>query len=276
MKKRVISVIVFLSIAAALLLIDCTTRMLFVLICGCICCHDMTNALNKLGHRATPIFGYLFVLANCLLIYLDSLDLLEASDLHFPILLILIFAALSVSIFTEKYNPTDMLLSLALLIYPGMLFLMITQVLAAPAPLWYMGIVCGAASAALCDTFALFGGMAFGKHKLAPRISPKKTIEGSVCGLISAVVTGVILFFIFKKTGIVIPVWGYMAISAVSSTLGQMGDLIASSFKRQAGIKDYSNLIPGHGGMMDRLDSHLFAIPVAYYMIQLFLSLPVK
>ena len=261
MKKRVISVIVFLSITAALLLIDRSTRVIFALVCGCICCHDMTGALNKLGHNTTPVFGYLFVLANCLLIYFDL------ETWRMPVLLVVIFAALCVSIFCEKFKPTDMLLSLALLIYPGTLILMITQVLAAPAPLWYMGIVCGAASAALCDTFALFGGMAFGKHKLAPRISPKKTIEGSVCGLISAVITGVILYFIFKKTGISIPVWGYMLISAVSSTLGQMGDLIASSFKRQAGIKDYSNLIPGHGGMMDRLDSHLFAIPAAYYMI---------
>jgi len=264
MKKRVISVIVFLSITAALLLIGRPTRILFALICGCICCHDMTTALKHLDHNVTPWFGYIFVAITCLVTFMGW----EISPM--PIALVLIFAALSMSVFFEKFKPTDMLLSLSLLVYPGLLIAMITEVLAQDAPMWYVAILTGAASAALCDTFALFGGMAFGKHKLAPRISPNKTIEGAVCGLLSAIVTGVILYFIFKNTGIEVPVWGYIVISAVSSTLGQVGDLIASSFKRQAGIKDYSNLIPGHGGMMDRLDSHLFAIPAAYYMITLF------
>lgn len=264
MKKRVISVIVFLSIAAVLLLIGRPTRILFALICGCICCHDMTTALNHLSHNTTPVFGYIFVVLTCLVTFMGW----EISLM--PIALALIFTALSLSVFCEKYKPTDMLLSLSLMIYPGLLIAIIAEVLAQDSAMWYVVLLSGAASAALCDTFALFGGMKFGKHKLAPRISPNKTIEGSICGFLSAIVTGVILFFLFKNTGIDVPIWGYMVISAVSSTLGQVGDLIASSFKRQAGIKDYSNLIPGHGGMMDRLDSHLFAIPSAYFMILLF------
>ena len=114
-----------------------------------------------------------------------------------------------------------------------------------------------------CDSFALFGGKRFGRHKLAPAVSPNKTVEGSVCGAAASAVAGLISYLILTFISDV-PLITCIITSVVASSFGQIGDLAASLFKRMAGIKDYSNLIPGHGGMLDRADSLLFSIPAAF------------
>lgn len=119
----------------------------------------------------------------------------------------------------------------------------------------------------VCDSFALFGGKWFGKHKLAPKVSPNKTIEGSVTGAVSSMVAGVILYFVFKGTNYNISLVTCVLTGLICSSFGQIGDLAASLIKRMAGLKDYSNLIPGHGGVMDRIDSLLFSIPAAFFCL---------
>jgi len=111
------------------------------------------------------------------------------------------------------------------------------------------------------DTAAMFGGMAFGKHKLAPTVSPNKTVEGFVCGIIGAIVIGVIMYY-WKLSSVGLP--HVLAISIGCSIFGQLGDLVESMWKRSRGIKDSSALIPGHGGVLDRFDSLLFAAPFMY------------
>jgi phosphatidate cytidylyltransferase len=111
------------------------------------------------------------------------------------------------------------------------------------------------------DIAAYFSGRALGKHKLCPDISPKKTIEGAVGGALgSVVVCGV--FGYFALPGL-LP--HCLIIGALGSAAAQLGDLTASIFKRKLGIKDYGNLIPGHGGVLDRFDSLLFTAPFVYY-----------
>jgi phosphatidate cytidylyltransferase len=112
----------------------------------------------------------------------------------------------------------------------------------------------------ISDTCAYFTGVFFGKHKLCPAISPKKTIEGSIGGMIgSALLT---LVFSYYWHGEVI--WYYAGFGLAGSAISQAGDLIASMFKRQSNIKDYGKIIPGHGGILDRFDSILFVLPVVY------------
>lgn len=128
----------------------------------------------------------------------------------------------------------------------------------------------------LSDTFAFFAGKFFGKHKLSPVISPKKTVEGAIGGVIGTAVLNVVLFVVFKKffnlsAEITLPV--VIIASVCLSVISIFGDLAASTIKRHHGIKDFGNLLPGHGGVMDRFDSSCFVFPVLYSIIILINSI---
>ena len=123
-------------------------------------------------------------------------------------------------------------------------------------------------SAFMSDAMALFGGMLFGKTKLAPRVSPKKTREGAVSGLVGGMV-GMILYRIFFLlcTEVQLNIGWCVLLGLVGAVLGQLGDLSFSCVKRQCGIKDYGRLLPGHGGVLDRFDSVIFAAPVIWMLV---------
>lgn len=117
----------------------------------------------------------------------------------------------------------------------------------------------------MTDTFAYIFGVKFGKHRLAEKISPKKSIEGSIGGTLSAIVLTMIYILVFKLEvigNIQMSILVSILLIFVISVIGQIGDLVASKLKRDCGIKDYSNLFPGHGGVMDRFDSAIFAAMV--------------
>ena len=122
-----------------------------------------------------------------------------------------------------------------------------------------------------CDTGAYFVGRTMGRHKLAPALSPKKTVEGSIGGTVSATLLGAIYGFILYNLGHLD--FGYILIFAlvafVCSISGQIGDLAASSIKRSRNMKDFGSIMPGHGGMLDRFDSIIFTAPLAFVMLTL-------
>ena len=121
-----------------------------------------------------------------------------------------------------------------------------------------------------CDTFAYFAGMAFGKHKMAPKVSPKKTVEGSIGGMAGNVVCGLIFAFVMDRWFGGSIGYGPMALLALlCGIVAQVGDLSFSLIKREFGIKDYGHLFLEHGGVLDRFDSVLFVTPV----IEIILSL---
>lgn len=113
------------------------------------------------------------------------------------------------------------------------------------------------------DTMAYFTGMAFGKHKLCPNLSPKKTIEGAIGGVAGSAIFAA-LFGYFVMPEILYPC---IMLGIVGGIVSECGDLTASAFKRKMEIKDYGSLIPGHGGILDRFDSVIFVAPVVYYFI---------
>lgn len=113
------------------------------------------------------------------------------------------------------------------------------------------------------DIFAYFTGSFFGKHKMAPVLSPKKSIEGAIGGIIGAGILGTLFGILVMKD-----LWYHcLIVGIIGAIISECGDLVASSFKRQMGIKDYGNLIPGHGGIMDRFDSVIFVAPAVYYYV---------
>ena len=122
-------------------------------------------------------------------------------------------------------------------------------------------------SAFCTDIFAYFTGFFLGRHKLCPNLGPKKTIEGAVGGTIGSVICcGLFGYFVVPM------IWLHcVMIGFIGAILSQCGDLTASAYKRKMGIKDYGNLIPGHGGILDRFDSVLFTAPVVYYYIVIIL-----
>ncbi len=123
----------------------------------------------------------------------------------------------------------------------------------------------------VCDTAAMFGGRAFGGAKLAPTVSPGKTRSGSLAGVVgSLAVAPVFAAAVFPRVGVDVPLWQLLVVAAVLGVIGQIGDLAESLFKREAGVKDSSQLIPGHGGVLDRLDSLYFVIPAAAAMYRAF------
>ena len=127
----------------------------------------------------------------------------------------------------------------------------------------------------VCDTCAYFAGRAFGRHKLVPVLSPKKTVEGAIGGVIGSVIVGAIFGYLLyrNETGDIRMVVVLMIITFVGSLIAQLGDLLASGIKRNHNIKDYGNIIPGHGGIMDRFDSVIFVIPSIYFLAAVMLPL---
>jgi phosphatidate cytidylyltransferase len=113
------------------------------------------------------------------------------------------------------------------------------------------------------DTFAYIVGKSIGKHKLFERISPKKTIEGALGGILGSVLVSIIYSYYFIPKYVI----HFAIIGLIGSILGQIGDLVASMFKRYCEIKDYGKIMPGHGGILDRFDSILFTAPLVYYYV---------
>lgn len=121
------------------------------------------------------------------------------------------------------------------------------------------------------DIFAYFIGVNFGKHKLCPKISPNKTIEGSVGGVIGACLIFLSYAAVLNKWGgFDIQYWKITAFAVIVSVFSEIGDLVASSIKRFIGTKDFGSCLPGHGGILDRIDSILFAAPIIYYYLLIF------
>ena len=117
------------------------------------------------------------------------------------------------------------------------------------------------------DTFAYLTGMAIGKHKLIPRLSPKKSVEGLVGGVLGTLAVAYMLSLIWDLFDL--PQW--LIFGGITALAGTVGDLFESSLKRAANVKDSGNLIPGHGGILDRLDSFLLSVPILYFCLRFFL-----
>jgi phosphatidate cytidylyltransferase len=123
----------------------------------------------------------------------------------------------------------------------------------------------------ICDTAAMFGGRAMKGPKLAPTVSPGKTRSGSAAGIVGGLVVAVVFgLAVFPRLGIQATLGSLLLMALVWSTLGQVGDLAESLFKREVGVKDSSALIPGHGGVLDRFDSLYFVVPLAAALYRFF------
>ena len=124
----------------------------------------------------------------------------------------------------------------------------------------------------ITDAGAYFVGCSIGKHKLIPNLSPKKTVEGAIGGIIACVAFSVLYVFILDKFGL--SIFGgndyikIIVVSLIGSVISQLGDFASSAIKREFNVKDFGNLLPGHGGVLDRFDSIIFVAPFVYYILK--------
>lgn len=255
MKQRIISAVVLLAIVLSCVFLSYVTRVLFFGVAGILCAYEYSRGLEKIEVycAAWVMYVYIAVQAVLALIHAGAVSYIACFTGG-------IFLAMFSGIVHHKVSGHGAIYTVAGLAYPGVVFGVLMMI--SVGTIWKEALVLGAISCWSCDSFALFGGLRFGKHKLAPNVSPNKSIEGSLCGALASVVAGIVIWALKIFPAISLPVC--MITALVSSSLGQIGDLAESMLKRMMGLKDFSNLIPGHGGMFDRADSLMFAIPSAY------------
>ena len=189
--------------------------------------------------------------------------LVLASDLFTVMVIIAVFILLMTAyVFTfPRFKAEQVMAGFFSFVYAPVLLSFVYRSRMLPYGIFLYALIFVCSS--VCDTCALAAGMAFGRHKMAPVLSPKKTVEGAVGGMIGSAVCSLLLAFL---AGRMYPEAAFGAafviIGICGSLVGMVGDLAASAIKRNHGIKDYGNLIPGHGGIMDRVDSILFTAPL--------------
>ncbi len=212
---------------------------------------------SKNNFKPFSFIGY----AMLIIYYLLGADVTKLGYI-IPIFTLLL---LCIPIIDLKYNFIDMFITLGVFIYVGVFFSFITNINSKPYGAYLVWLIF--ISSWMGDTLAYYTGRYLGKNKLCPKVSPKKTIEGSIGGLLGSTLGCGIYGIIISKYITGIPIIHFFLIGALCGIIGQFGDLTASSIKRYFDVKDYSNLIPGHGGILDRFDSIIFSAVIIFYYI---------
>ncbi|MBQ9312114.1 MAG: phosphatidate cytidylyltransferase [Bacteroidales bacterium] len=209
------------------------------------------------------ILGYIFTVCYYVAIFLHAINN-EVLTIMLIYLVILFFLMFIRSLYRKNAKPfTDIaytFLGIIYIVIPLSLAVFLRQ---AFHPIILMSIFifvwCN-------DTFAYLTGMKFGKHKLFERISPKKTWEGSIGGFLSVIIAAIIISYLSEE----VPIVHLIITAIITSVIGTYGDLVESMFKRQLGIKDSGNILPGHGGILDRFDSMLLALVAVFFYYLIF------
>ena len=237
-------------------------RLVFLLLCGLAATGETWSILSKQESRAYGAIPLLFVLACGVLSFLHLPLFWYAAAFFAAAQLILAYAALTY----RAGRGQGALTALTVLVYPGSLFgalLLLSQL-----DRWLWPFAVGQLTAWICDSAALIVGKKWGRHYLSTPVSPHKTWEGCLAAAAAALPTGLLCWALFRG-GCPLSLWAWMLICLVSSSWGQIGDLAASLVKRAVGVKDFSSLLGPHGGIMDKFDSMVFSIPLAYLCLRI-------
>lgn len=269
MKTRVISgvAIAFITIAAGLaggniigfILLACALIGYYELCRACgVLEEGRMNAMAGLGMAATAVY-YLGLMFGGRFISLD----------FFTVVVIVVLLLLQMTVYVFRYpqfRSEQVMAALFGFIYCPVMMSFIYRARLLPHGIYVYALIFFCTW--ICDSCAYFAGRAFGRHKLAPVLSPKKTIEGSVGGILGSVILCLLLSLVlehrFPEEGGF--VFAFVVIGLVGAAVSEIGDLAASAIKRNHNIKDYGDCIPGHGGIMDRFDSVIFTTPIIYFL----------
>ena len=248
---------------------------LFVFLLSILALNEFYSAVSNIGFKPVRFIGYI---ASVYMFLLCSRKALNYIGIDIGFLstyrsaLLIIFAAMLVLfcyiIFqNNKYNISDISVTVFGVLYIVFLFSFVILIRNMSNGFYYVWLIFIGAFAT--DTFAYFTGYLFGKHKLMPEISPKKTVEGSIGGILGCAFTmGCYAVYLnFNNLANGIPLYHFVVLGLLCGIISQIGDWAASAIKRYANIKDYGKIMPGHGGVLDRFDSILFTAPVVYFYL---------
>ncbi len=258
MKMRVLVGAGLILLFAAILVIGGWFQVLAFTVAAVISIYEMGRACRAKGLH--PCLWPLYAFAA---LYYAAYALLAPAWLG-VLALCCLLALCTERIFNPARTTEDAICSLFVFMYPAALYVTLGMVASLSKSLL---LLCFAAPL-MGDTAAYFIGSAFGRHKLCPHISPKKTVEGSVGGFLGGALGGMLTYALqgipALHSAITPTLWQLALAGLLCGGVGQIGDLFASTVKRWADIKDYGNIFPGHGGVMDRLDSVLMCAPLVY------------
>ncbi len=272
MKQRIITGTVLTVTAGVMIYFGNELFGLAATITLCCALYEEFKALTTAGHRPVQEPTWMAIAASV------PLAMLYGHKVVVPILMGASMLIIAVVLFRQEPKLEDALTSLLPLysiVLPGLGILALTQV--QPLSVQRMLLVMLLFVPTMGDTAAYFIGSRFGKTKFCPAVSPNKTVAGAVAGLVGSVATAAairaVAMLIMQDANMKLPSWAFcIAVGFVGGIAGQIGDLFASLIKRHCNIKDYSSLFPGHGGMLDRLDSILFMSIVLYCCRLMFFS----
>lgn len=257
-KKRLIPCVIIVVVTLTCVLLSRYTRIMFFLALAVVSAMELQDVLFKAGMTTSSMLMILYITVQAVLCGVGAslvwmVALFAAAA----------FAAVLWAVLKPERGGSFASANLFVLMWPFLFYAIILH--AAASRSWLIVLTLSVLGTWACDSMALVGGKYLGAHKLAPVVSPNKTWEGAVVGGVSAALAGMLISLLFG--------WSFgMCVSTafIASCFGQVGDLVASLFKRMAGVKDYGNVLPEHGGIMDKMDSILFSIPAAYFWLYMF------
>lgn len=288
MLKRVITGAVFTAIILGGIYLRGWALRALMLAAMLIGMFEVYRAIKKTGAKPAEWAGYVYaVLAIALeaLVQLPNApEWLKTMNAPATALVIGLLLGLSAIVLRGRVDFPSLSATVLPMAYPGFLFSMLASLQDIPnAAMALAALLIAFFLASINDVFALFTGMALGKHKLSPEISPKKTIEGSIGGLIASAVFAMLVAWLLdwaQAAGVAqalrigeaeaeFSILGFAMMGVFAGAMSQIGDLTASLVKRHCGVKDYGTIFPGHGGIMDRFDGILFCGAVCTVFFQI-------
>ena len=268
MKTRIISAAVAIVLLLAVILAGIVAPIVYGVAVAVLAVMAVFEALYITGIIKDP-----FILIVCL-VYAVFAPFVYGGAVNFdPSLVNILFGALLliVSLIRHKsIDATEPFYGFSLSMFITFAFSSVLMLIKAPAHygLFYFFLIC--IFAWITDTGAYFTGVMVGRRKLCPSISPKKTVEGAVGGLVLCEIVTLVTAFIFNTVSEVnVSLLLIVLTTPIFSIAGMVGDLAASQLKRHCGIKDYGRIMPGHGGVLDRFDSVLFIAPLLYFLTRI-------
>ncbi|MEL7607940.1 MAG: phosphatidate cytidylyltransferase [Bacillota bacterium] len=266
---RTVVGVMLVGLLAAVLFFDGLFRTLAFTAFALMSVHEMKGMLLSAGvNTRSSVFAYVYAAG-----FYASAQWLGV-EYSLALLAACVIGTIVQSIFDERGSAAGTLYSLSVFVYPLMSFVFLMLLChIKDRGLSMTGLLLTFAGPLAGDTLAYFIGVLFGKRPLCPRLSPKKTVEGAIAGVCGGALGGVITYYVQSLWGGTVGLLPLALIGLCLGALGQTGDLFASSLKRWANVKDFGIIFPGHGGVLDRIDSVLVCVPVVYLCFYLLFGL---